>query len=115
AAAWVAFRLEKVLSAEGIQFEAAALQLIARSAAGSMRDALSLLDQAIAHGGGRVAAAAVGEMLGAIDQGYLVRLLECVAGDDAAGAVAIAGEMQSRSLSFDAALPPLPTPLLPLA
>src|ERR1043166_7985950 len=111
----VAAHLEKVLSAEGIEFEAAALQLIARSAAGSMRDALSLLDQAIAHGGGRVAAAAVGEMLGAIDQGYLVRLLECVAADDAPGAVAIAGEMQSRSLSFDAALADLARLLLRMA
>jgi len=111
----VAAHLEKVLSAEGIEFEAAALQLIARSAAGSMRDALSLLDQAIAHGGGRVAAAAVGEMLGAIDQGYLVRLLECVAADDAPGAVAIAGEMQSRSLSFDAALADLASLLLRMA
>jgi len=111
----VASHLEKVLGAEGIEFESAALQLIARTAAGSMRDALSLLDQAIAHGGGRVAAAAVGEMLGAIDQGYLVRLLECVAGDDAAGAVAIADEMQSRSLSFDAALADLASLLLRMA
>jgi DNA polymerase-3 subunit gamma/tau len=104
-----------ILQEEKIEFEAGALQLIARSASGSMRDALSLLDQAIAHGGGRVAAAAVSEMLGAIDQGYLVRLLECVAGDDAAGAVAIAGEMQSRSLSFDAALADLASLLLRMA
>jgi DNA polymerase-3 subunit gamma/tau len=104
-----------ILQEEKIEFDADALQLIARSASGSMRDALSLLDQAIAHGGGRVAAAAVGEMLGAIDQGYLVRLLECVAGDDAAGAVAIAGAMQSRSLSFDAALADLASLLLRMA
>src|SRR3954452_18257009 len=96
--------LQKVLGEEKLAFEPEALPLIARGAAGSMRDALSLLDQAIAHGGGRVGAAAVGEMLGAIDQSFLVRLLECVAGDDASGAVAIVGEMQSRSLSFDAAL-----------
>ncbi|HEY7238927.1 MAG TPA: DNA polymerase III subunit gamma/tau [Burkholderiales bacterium] len=111
----VASHLEKVLASEGIEFETAALQLIARAAAGSMRDALSLLDQAIAHGGGRVAAIAVGEMLGAIDQGYLVRLLECVAREDPAGAVAIAGEMQSRSLSFDAALADLASLLLRMA
>ena len=54
-------------------------------------------------------------MLGAIDQGYLVRLLECVAADDAPGAVAIAGEMQSRSLSFDAALADLASLLLRMA
>jgi DNA polymerase-3 subunit gamma/tau len=107
--------LERILGEEKVEFEKEALSLIARAAAGSMRDALSLLDQAIAHGGGRVAAAAVGEMLGAIDQSYLVRLLECVAGDDAPGAVAIAAEMQSRSLSFDAALADLASLLLRMA
>src|SRR3954470_4457919 len=107
--------LERILADEKVEFEKDALSLIARAATGSMRDALSLLDQAIAHGGGRVAAAAVGEMLGAIDQSFLVRLLECVAGDDASGAVAIAGEMQSRSLSFDAALADLASLLLRMA
>src|SRR3954463_1344384 len=107
--------LERILGDEKVEFEKDALSLIARAATGSMRDALSLLDQAIAHGGGRVAAAAVGEMLGAIDQSFLVRLLECVAGDDASGAVAIAGEMQSRSLSFDAALADLASLLLRMA
>ena len=47
-----------------------------------MRDALSLLDQAIAHGAGRVAAGDVREMLGAIDETYLLRLLEAVAEDE---------------------------------
>jgi DNA polymerase-3 subunit gamma/tau len=107
--------LERILGEEKVEFEKEALSLIARAAAGSMRDALSLLDQAIAHGGGRVAAAAAGEMLGAVDQSYLVRLLECVAGGDAAGAVAIAAEMQSRSLSFDAALADLASLLLRMA
>jgi DNA polymerase-3 subunit gamma/tau len=107
--------LEKVLAAEGIEFEPEALALIARVAAGSMRDALSLLDQAIAHGGGKVEARGVGEMLGAIDQSYLLRLLECVAAEDAPGAVALADEMQSRSLSFDAALAELASLLLRMA
>jgi DNA polymerase-3 subunit gamma/tau len=107
--------LEKVLSQEGIAFEPGALPLVARAAAGSMRDALSLLDQAIAHGGGRLAAAGVAEMLGAIDRGYLIRLVECVAGRDAAGALAIADEMQARSLSFDAALADLAGLLLRLS
>jgi DNA polymerase III subunit gamma/tau len=107
--------LQKLLSEEKIEFEGEALPLIARAAAGSMRDALSLLDQAIAHGGGRVAARSVGEMLGAIDQSYLLRLLECVAADDAPGAVAIADEMHSRSLSFDAALADLGSLLLRMA
>jgi DNA polymerase-3 subunit gamma/tau len=107
--------LQKLLAEEKIEFEAEALPLIARAAAGSMRDALSLLDQAIAHGGGKVAARGVSEMLGAIDQSYLLRLLECVAADDAPGAVAIADEMQSRSLSFDAALADLASLLLRMA
>jgi DNA polymerase-3 subunit gamma/tau len=111
----IASHLEKVLSEEKIPFEGPALPLVARAAAGSMRDALSLLDQAIAHGGGKVAAQGVAEMLGAIDQGYLVRLMECIAAEDAAGAVAIADDMQARSLSFDAALADLASLLLRLA
>jgi len=55
------------------------------------------------------------EMLGAIDQSYLLRLLECVAAQDAPGAVAIADEMRSRSLSFDAALADLASLLLRMA
>jgi DNA polymerase-3 subunit gamma/tau len=105
----------KILEEEAVSFEAEALPLVARAAAGSMRDALSLLDQAIAHGGGRIAAQGVAQMLGTIDQGYLIRLAECVAAEDAAGAVAIADEMQARSLSFDAALADLASLLLRLA
>jgi DNA polymerase-3 subunit gamma/tau len=111
----IATHLQKVLAAEKIEFETGALQLIARAASGSMRDALSLLDQAIAHGGGKVAVHGVSEMLGAIDQSYLLRLLECVAAEDAAGAVAIADEMRLRSLSFDAALADLASLLLRMA
>jgi DNA polymerase-3 subunit gamma/tau len=107
--------LAGILGEEKVEHEAEALPLIARAAAGSMRDALSLLDQAIAHGGGKVAARGVSEMLGAIDQSYLLRLVECVAGGDAAGAVAIGDEMQSRSLSFDAALADLASLLLRMA
>jgi DNA polymerase III subunit gamma/tau len=107
--------LGKVLSLEKIEYEKDALLLIARAASGSMRDALSLLDQAIAHGGGSLSARGVGEMLGAIDQGYLLRLLESVAGADAAGALKIAEEMQARSLSFDAALADMASLLLQVA
>jgi DNA polymerase-3 subunit gamma/tau len=96
--------LARLLEAEKIQFEAEALPLLARAAAGSMRDALSLLDQAISHGAGRIAAAEVRAMLGAVDETILLRLLEAVAAANAAEALAIADELQSRSLSFDAAL-----------
>src|SRR5712671_1252655 len=107
--------LGKVLGEENIEFEKDALLLIGRAAAGSMRDALSLLDQAIAHGGGKVSAQSVGEMLGAIDQSYLLRLVERVAGGDAGAALKIADEMQGRSLSFDAALADLASLLLQVA
>ena len=111
----IATHLEQLLRAEGIEFEAAALPLIGRAASGSMRDALSLLDQAIAHGAGRVAADDVREMLGAIDETYLLRLLESVAGDDAAAVMSIAADMQARSLSFDTALADLAGLLLRVA
>jgi len=107
--------LESILQKEKISFEPGALALLARAAAGSMRDALSLLDQAIAHGGGSVGASSVGDMLGTIDQSHLVRLLEAVAAGDAAGAVQIADEMQARSLSFDSALADLASLLLQVA
>jgi DNA polymerase-3 subunit gamma/tau len=111
----IAGHLAKVLAAEKIEYEPEALPVIARAAAGSMRDALSLLDQAIAHGGGRVAGAGVSEMLGTIDQTYLVRLIGCVAAGDAAGAAAVADDMQARSLSFDGALADLAGLLLRIA
>jgi DNA polymerase-3 subunit gamma/tau len=111
----IAGHLAKVLGAEHLEYEPAALPVIARAAAGSMRDALSLLDQAIAHGAGRVAAAGVSEMLGTIDQSYLLRLIESVAAGDAPGAVAIADDMEARSLSFDGALADLAALLLRIA
>ncbi|MGH8691445.1 MAG: DNA polymerase III subunit gamma/tau, partial [Burkholderiales bacterium] len=104
-----------ILEREKIGFEAEALPLVARAAAGSMRDALSLLDQAIAHGGGQVTAASVADMLGTIDQGHLLRLIEAVAAGDAAAAVKIADEMQALSLSFDSALAGLASLFLRIA
>ena len=97
-------RLANVLQREGIAFELAAIGLIARAAQGSMRDGLSLLDQAIAHGGGAVAEASVREMLGAVDQTYLLTLLEALARKDGPGLLQVADDMQARSLSFEGAL-----------
>jgi DNA polymerase-3 subunit gamma/tau len=107
--------LEGVLGKENIAFEPEALGLIARAAAGSMRDALSLLDQAIAHGAGQLSARNVAGMLGAIDQTYLFALVEAIAAGNAAEAVGIADDMQARSLSFDAALADLAALFLRLA
>jgi len=111
----IATHLGFILDQEQIPAEAEALALIARAAAGSMRDALSLLDQAIAHGGGKVAPASVSDMLGTIDQSHLLRLVEAVAAGDAAAAVKVADEMQARSLSFDTALADLASLLLRIA
>ncbi|HET7197966.1 MAG TPA: DNA polymerase III subunit gamma/tau [Burkholderiales bacterium] len=111
----IAAHLDRVLAEEQVPFEREALALIARAANGSMRDALSILDQAIAHGAGRVSAGGASEMLGAIDRGFLLELLAAVAGGDAAGALRIADDMQARSLSFDAALAELARLLLALA
>jgi DNA polymerase-3 subunit gamma/tau len=69
-----------------------------------MRDALSLLDQAIAHGGGKVTEAGVRAMLGAIDDAYLYSILEAIARRDAKGLLAIAEDLRSRSVAFDGAL-----------
>jgi DNA polymerase III subunit gamma/tau len=97
-------RMQHVLEAEGIAFEPAALTLLARAAQGSMRDGLSLLDQAIAHGGGTVDEAAVRAMLGAVDQTYLFAILRALAAHDGAALIAEADRMASRSLSFETAL-----------
>jgi DNA polymerase-3 subunit gamma/tau len=69
-----------------------------------MRDALSMLDQAIAFGGGGIEESGVRNMLGAIDQSYLYELLEALVHKDGARMLAIADEMEARSLSLDAAL-----------
>ncbi|MEK7742789.1 MAG: DNA polymerase III subunit gamma/tau, partial [Elusimicrobiota bacterium] len=92
--------LGHILKEEKTASEPAALGLIARAAQGSMRDALSLLDQAIAYAGGKVSEEAVRAMLGAIDQDYLFKLLDGLAHQDIKAMLAVAGEMESRSLSF---------------
>ena len=96
--------LQHVLAQENIPFELPALQLLARAAQGSMRDGLSLLDQAIAFGGGVVAEGQVRDMLGAIDQTYLLEILDALAAKDGSALIAMAERMEERSLSFEAAL-----------
>jgi DNA polymerase III subunit gamma/tau len=103
-AAEIRGHLERILAAESIDAERGALALIAQAARGSMRDALSLLDQAIAYAGGRVPEAEVRAMLGSVDRGYLFDILEALAGGDLRSAVAVAEQMAARSLSFGAGL-----------
>ncbi|MBI3069617.1 MAG: DNA polymerase III subunit gamma/tau [Betaproteobacteria bacterium] len=102
-------QLAKILRLEGIESDAPALAQLARAARGSMRDALSLLDQAIAHGAGKVEEASVRAMLGAVDQDYLYAILRALAAGDGAAMVAQADAMAARSLSFEAALQELAT------
>ncbi len=96
--------LKNVLEAENIPFEASALSLLARAAAGSMRDALSLTDQAIAYCTGEVKEAETRAMLGVIDQAYLMPILEALAAQDGPRLMAEAAELAARGFSFDAAL-----------
>jgi DNA polymerase-3 subunit gamma/tau len=96
--------LQNILGQENIQFEPTALHLISRAAAGSMRDALSLTDQAIAYGGQTVNEAEVRAMLGAIDQSYLYQLLEALLANDGSSIINQAKLMEERSISFEAAL-----------
>jgi DNA polymerase-3 subunit gamma/tau len=100
----IAQRLGQIAQAEGVAAEPQALQAVARAARGSMRDALSLLDQAIAYSGGHVDATAIDQMLGAIDSTLLVQLLEALAQRDAPRLLALADAMAERSLSFAQAL-----------
>src|SRR5687767_7300441 len=100
----VAAHLKRVLEAEGVAFEEPALHLLGKAAAGSLRDSLSLLDQAIAHGGGRVSAERVGEMLGTLGGDLIWPLLERVAAGDGKGAIAEAERIAGRSVSYEAAL-----------
>jgi len=96
--------LERVLKEEGVNFDVPGLRLLARAAQGSMRDALSLTDQAIAHGAGQIQETEVRAMLGAVDQAYLFELLDALSRQEGANILAIADRMAERSLSFDAAL-----------
>ena len=101
--------LDNILGQEGITFEQPALRLLAAGAHGSMRDALSLTDQAIAYAAGAVTLDAVQGMLGALDQSYLIRLLDALANQDGADLLAVADEMATRSLSYNGALQDLGT------
>jgi DNA polymerase III subunit gamma/tau len=111
----IAAHLRHVLEQEHISCDETSLQLLARSAQGSMRDALSILDQAIAFGEGKIEEAGMRDMLGAIDQSYLYDLLDALSQKDGAKMLAIADAMETRSLSLDAALQDLATLLHRLA
>jgi DNA polymerase-3 subunit gamma/tau len=91
--------LTHVLQAESIEAEPGALRLLARAARGSMRDALSLTDQAIAFGAGVLAEDGVRQMLGAVDRGHAVRIIEALAANDGAALIATADALRGMGLS----------------
>ena len=102
--AQVSGHLAHVLDSEQIAYDQASLALIGRAANGSMRDALSLLDQAIAMGSGSVAEADVRQMIGAADRRYLYTLLNALAARDGAAMIAEARQMAANAVGFDGAL-----------
>jgi len=103
-AAQIAARLADILRAEDIAFDDTALAVIAHSARGSMRDALSVLDQAIAYGAGEVREAVVRTMLGAVDAEYAYRIADALLASDGKALLAEAAALTERSLSLPAAL-----------
>jgi len=111
----IASHLSGILKSEQIPFEAPALDLLGRAAEGSVRDSLSLLDQAIAYGAGEVKAGQVATMLGALDQSYLFSLLESVADRDAKRLVMEVDQLAARSISFDITLKDLASVLSRIA
>lgn len=93
-------QLEKIVRAENIVFEQVALRALAGAASGSMRDALSLLDQAIAHGDGNVTDITVREMLGTVPKEYLHKLMFALADKDAAMVMQCTRELAQLSADF---------------
>ncbi|NVK21391.1 MAG: DNA polymerase III subunit gamma/tau [Kangiellaceae bacterium] len=96
----IANHLSFILGQEAIEFEQPALNLIAQSAEGSMRDALSLLDQAIAFGQGQVQETDIRSMLGTIDHQFMVKLLEALANKDSAAAIQAITDMSNYPVDF---------------
>lgn len=97
-------QLEHVLHAEQISAETRALQLLARAADGSMRDALSLTDQAIAMGQGQVTTSTVNDMLGTLDDEQPLALIEALVHADGAQAMALLNQAASRGVEWEALL-----------
>ena len=96
--------LQFVLGEEAVPFEEAALWQLSRSADGSMRDALSLTDQAIAHGAGKVTESEVNAMLGTIDRSRVVDLCKAVAAGDGENVLSVVAQMAEHAPDFNTVL-----------
>jgi DNA polymerase-3 subunit gamma/tau len=97
-------RLKLIAESEQLAFETAAIALLARAADGSMRDALSLLDQLIAFGGGSVSEVNARAMLGTIDRGHVSRLLDALARGDGAALLGEVSVLDGNAPDYDRAL-----------
>jgi DNA polymerase III subunit gamma/tau len=111
----IAERLTYVLQQEQIGFDDACLMRLGRAANGSMRDSLSLLDQAIAFGGGTVSDAIVMQMLGLVDSVFVQHILESLQASDGARMIALADELQANGGAFEQVLLDLARELQQLA
>ena len=107
--------LQQVMASESIEAEPGALSLLARAARGSMRDALSLTDQAIAFGGGGLLEAQVRQMLGAVDRQHIQRIIESVSAGDGGGLVTAVDTLRELGLSASGTLEELATALQRMA
>ncbi len=96
----IAAHLEQVLTAESVPSDPEALALIARAAEGSMRDALSLTDQAIAYGEGKLTGAQVAEMLGTVDRGKVLDLIAALLDDDAAEVLSLVAHIAEHAPDY---------------
>ncbi|MCL1961788.1 MAG: DNA polymerase III subunit gamma/tau [Desulfovibrionaceae bacterium] len=92
-------QLAHVLGAEQVSAEPQALRLLARAARGSMRDALSLTDQAIAFGSGKVQETTVRQMLGSVDRGVVFSLIGALAAGDGKAVIDLSGQLRAAGLS----------------
>ncbi len=97
-------QMQHILSAEGIRFEMPAIALLAHGADGSLRDGLSLLDQALAFGDGQLREDEVRSMLGTVDRSRVAALLEALARGDGASLMQIAADIAGFSPDFAAVL-----------
>jgi DNA polymerase-3 subunit gamma/tau len=100
----IAQRLAQVLEAEGVAHEPAALALLARAAQGSLRDALSLADQAVAHGAGAVTEASTRAMLGALERDHLYALADALGAADGRRLLAEAERLAERGVDLETVL-----------
>jgi len=100
----IASQIRKILDAEGIVHDVASIKLLARAADGSMRDGLSLLDQAISYGGGQVNEPEVRAMLGTIDQNFIEKILQGLKAGDVANLLKTVSEANEFSLDYEIVL-----------